>query len=102
MTQEELLAGYQWMLKSFYKYPSFALRLKNLILTMGASGYERMTGLTKMAGCQNPVQSSDLLYLHPQFRQTKRLLERRHHGAAQAPRYAVYRVFAIRPARTYL
>jgi radical SAM superfamily enzyme YgiQ (UPF0313 family) len=47
MTQEELLTGYQWMLKSFYKYPSFALRLKNLILTMGASGYERMTGLLK-------------------------------------------------------
>jgi radical SAM superfamily enzyme YgiQ (UPF0313 family) len=47
MTQEELLTGYQWMLKSFYKYPSFALRLKNLILTMGASGYKRMTGLLK-------------------------------------------------------
>ena len=47
MTQGELLMGYQWMLKSFYKYPNFALRLKNLILTMGASGYERMTGLLK-------------------------------------------------------
>jgi radical SAM superfamily enzyme YgiQ (UPF0313 family) len=47
MTQEELLTGYQWMLKSFYKYPGFALRLKNLILTMGACGYERMAGLLK-------------------------------------------------------
>ncbi len=43
MTQEELLTGYQWVLKSFYKYSSFALRLNNLILTMGACGCERMT-----------------------------------------------------------
>jgi radical SAM superfamily enzyme YgiQ (UPF0313 family) len=43
MTINELFTGYRWLMRKLYSYPEFSTRVKELLDTMGPSGYESKT-----------------------------------------------------------